>query len=311
MDNNPRPQFTYAISNKKKKFYDLDLDLKFQISEKNERELTQCDLQENSEEDQIETVNEEGITVNTALSKGINKQRVTTQQVKYKLINPSVYEIFDSIAINPYKAQLKLNYSFIKNIKEIKLSNPSMKMQCDYCRTLEFDPEWVDYKEGKFYSMICPECVRYIMAYYEVQLNEQLFQLNNSHIKVISADVEVKCNCGQIFIKEKFCSGNIYKRCDSCGEHINLLDCNVVTTQKVTSDNFTDFTKDDVLKLLSMHGFCITDPIKYGFKMKIENYDQTEKVDIGRNRWVYKCIDITVTRKKLTIEKVNNKGYIK
>jgi hypothetical protein len=309
MDNNNRTQNNIVSNKKKKKFHDIDLDLEFQMSDhKYNREETQYDIEDNIPDESEEY--EEDLGVNDLSTKGPKKQSLATfQQVNNdKLVNPLFYEIFDQQLIAPYKAELKLNYSLIKSIKEIKLSNPSLKVQCRCCPNIEFDPEWVDYKEGKFYSMICPECTGYLIVYYEVKQNEQLFYLNDSKVKVISANIEVMCNCGQAFIKEHFSSGNVfnYKKCDSCSEHISLLDCTVVTTDKVASEKFPSFTKEDVLKLFSKYGFCTTDPIKYGFKLKIESNDEKEEVDIGTSYWEHIYINKTVNRKRLIIEKVIN-----
>jgi hypothetical protein len=315
MDNNLSSQHTNIISNKKKKkFYDVDLDLNFQNSEKIDIRDTETDLSANiineCEEDKFDTANDESISITDVSSKGPRKQTIpTTQQDNHKQVNSSFFEIYDEKAkyFSYYKTQLKLNYSLIKNIKEIKILNPSLRMLCYYCKEIEFEPKWIDYKEGKFYSMLCPKCEWYLIVYHEIKEDEHIFGVYNFETKVISADYEVRCNCGQVFKKEKFTSGNLYesKKCDSCSEHISLLDCNVVTSY-AASKNLFNFTKDDLIKLFSKYGFCTEDPVKYGFKLKIESNDQKEKV-LGRHHWKHKYIEKTVNRKKLIIEKVINK----
>jgi hypothetical protein len=315
MDNSLSSQNTNIISNKKKKkFHDIDLDLKFQNSEKIDIRDSENDLSENiindGEEDEFEAADDESLSINDVSSKGPRKQSIPdVQQDNHKQVNPSFYEIFDEKVkmFTCHKEKLTLNHSLIKNIKDIKILNPSMKMSCCVCNSIEFEPEWVDYKEGKFFSMLCPKCEWYLTVYYVIKEGEHLFNIPSFEIKVLSADIEVQCNCGQVFRKEKFTSGNLYesKKCESCSEHISLIDCAVVAS-KVTPTNIFDFSKEDIIKLFSKYGFCTTDLVKYGFKFRIESNDQKEEI-VGRYYWRYKYSDKIVNRKKLVIEKVVNK----
>jgi predicted Ser/Thr protein kinase len=171
---------------------------------------------------------------------------------------------------------------------------------------MDINVEWIDYKDSKIFSIICPKCVKYRVLYYEPN-SGKVFPTFGRYcgyelkINVITIDIEIECLCGHIYVKKGFKLEDplINKKCEFCGDHMNILCTRYIIDY--TSSKLNDFTKDDLLNILEKYGFCTTDLAKYGYKLRVESTENTERVSY---RWYLPSIDKTVNRKKLVVEKI-------
>jgi hypothetical protein len=278
---------------KQQKFINIDLDLNFQKSE----EIENLDIKQHNEDNDCL---EEEYELETFLNKGPKKRSITDQNLKegYNPPNSLFNEIFDQKIQGFYKAstfyELILNSSFKKGIKNITFTNVRL---AGICCEFKFNIKWVDYKDGKICTTMCPDCQNYWIIF----TNDKSFLTLNGYTycrpKALSADVIVECNCGQFYVKEGFESGHIFvsKKCNSCGEYLSLLDGSLYYFC-ITNDS-QNFTKNDLCMIFNQYGFCTSDYSEY-FKLSVETTDQEYFIyanNLGKG---------TRKMRKLVIEKI-------
>jgi hypothetical protein len=294
MENNTTPSKT------KKKFIDIDLDLNFKKTESN---LENVDLNQQADDIEEEMIDETELEDLNSLKVKGPKKHSTTQELQDKVVNNLFNEIFDekikSWDVHPSKSFITLNSTEKKGIKECRIIGRELAIQC--CE-VKFTVELIDYKEGKFFSMICPHCMNYLVLYYENVNGVQAYGTYRGVTIILTlVDLEIECVCGYICGKNNLTAidSNFNKKCESCGQIMSLYGCSI--GREYTYSPCLNFSLSDLSCVFKKYGFCTSDITKYGYKLRVESVYERDYEWIGEKR-----VEIVKTHKKLVVEKIQN-----